>query len=129
MTMFMWSRKGNDKVRKLVGYWRYDTEEVALLNEIYEVADTLDNFFVPMMKLKYKEKDSKGRRVRKVYEKAKTPYQRILEAPQIPAEVKEKLRKQYNRLSLVESKRRLDELLVELLSGKLRNRQGRIQVQ
>jgi hypothetical protein len=30
--------RGGDKVRKLVGYWRYDTEdEVNLVNQIYEV--------------------------------------------------------------------------------------------
>jgi len=31
-----------------------------LLNEIYEVADLVDNFFVPTMKLKFKITDSRG---------------------------------------------------------------------
>jgi len=48
-------QKGGDKVRKLVGYLRYDTEEeVKILNQIYHVADLIENFFVPTMKLKYK---------------------------------------------------------------------------
>ncbi len=123
-------QKGGDKVRKLVGYFRYDTEEeVSLLNQIYEVADTLENFFVPTMKLKCKIKDERGRTMKKVYEKAKTPYQRILEAPYVPEEVKEQLRRQYNRLSLAELKRSLDELLVKLLSKKLRTKSRRIQGQ
>ncbi|RMG66926.1 MAG: hypothetical protein D6710_11950 [Nitrospirae bacterium] len=123
-------QKGGDKVRKLVGYFRYDTEEeVSLLNQIYAVSDTLENFFVPTMKLKCRIKDEKGRTIKKVYEKAKTPYQRILEAPHVPDEVKDHLRRQYNKLSLVELKRRLDELLFELLSKKLRTKLKRIRGQ
>jgi len=119
-------QKGGDKVRKLVGYFRYDTqEEVSLLNEIYEVADTLENFFVPTMKLKCKIRDEKGRVVKKIYEQAKTPYQRLIERPEVPAEVKEQLKKTYKDLSLVELKQNLDELLVKLLSKKLVHKQKR----
>ena len=40
-------QKNDDKVRKLVGYFRYDTErEVRLLNLLYEKSDLLDNFFI-----------------------------------------------------------------------------------
>jgi len=54
-------QKGGDRVRNLVGYFRYDTEEeVGLLNEIYEVADSVDNFFIPTVKLKFKITDSRG---------------------------------------------------------------------
>jgi len=41
--------------------------------------------------------------------------------------VKEALRRQYKMLSLVELKMRLDELLVKLLSKKMRMKRGRIQ--
>ena len=120
-------QKGGDKVRKLVGYFRYDTqEEVCLLNKIYEVADTLENFFVPTMKLKCKIRDERGRVVKKVYEQAKTPYQRLIESPEVPAEVKEQLNRTYKSLSLVELKQRLDELLVRLLSRKLIRKQKRL---
>ncbi len=45
-------QKGGDKVRKLVEYFRYDSEEeVSLLKEIYERADLLDNFFIANFKL------------------------------------------------------------------------------
>jgi len=52
-------QKGGDKVRKLVGYFRYDSEEeVSLLNEIYNRADLLDNFFIANFKLKDKIKNN-----------------------------------------------------------------------
>lgn len=114
-------QKGGDKVRKLVGYLRYDTEEeVKILNQIYHVADLIENFFVPTMKLKYKIKDEKAKTVKKIYEKAKTPYHRLLESDALSEELKEQLRKQYNRLSLVELKQKLDELLDRLLMGKIK---------
>jgi hypothetical protein len=107
-------QKGGDKLGKLVGYLRYDAEiEVSLLNQIYEVADLLENFFIPTMKLKARFKDEKGRTIKKVYEKAKTPLKRILESPDVSEEVK----------------RRLDELLIDLLEEKLKNKQRRLQGQ
>ncbi len=74
-------------------------------------------------------KDERGRTIKKVYEKAKTPYQRILECPDVSENVKKGLREQQGRLSLVELKKRLDELLVKLLEGRLRNKQRRFQGQ
>jgi len=58
--------------------------------------------------------------VKKIYEKAKTPYHRLLESDALSEELKEQLRKQYNRLSLVELKQKLDELLDRLLMGKIK---------
>jgi len=53
-------QKGGDKVRKLVGYLRYDTpQEVELLNEIYEIADLIENFFIPTLKLRCRIKDDR----------------------------------------------------------------------
>ena len=55
-----------DKVRKLVGYLRFDTEkQVKLLNELYGVADIFENFFIPCVKLKAKIKDEKGKTTKK----------------------------------------------------------------
>lgn len=71
-------QKGGDKVRKLIGYFRFDTErDVRLLNEIYKRADLIDNYFIACAKLKEKVKDSKGKTIKKVYESPMTPYQRL----------------------------------------------------
>ncbi|MGY4687455.1 hypothetical protein [Petrotoga sp. DB-2] len=43
-------QKNGDKVRKLVGYFRDESEEeVSLLNEIYSKADLLDNSSYPIL--------------------------------------------------------------------------------
>jgi hypothetical protein len=41
-------QKNWDKFRKIVGYFRYDTDyEFDLLNKIWEISDLIDNFFIP----------------------------------------------------------------------------------
>ena len=47
------------------------------MERIYTIARLYINFFQPTMKLWYKTRD--GAKVYKVYEKAKTPYRRLLE--------------------------------------------------
>ncbi len=80
-------QKNDSIVRRWVGYKRYDTEEqVKLLNDLYEILRLYTNFFLPVHKLQSKERI--GSRVRKIYDKARTPYQRILEEADLPEEVK-----------------------------------------
>jgi len=108
-------QKNGDKVRRLVGYFRHDSvEEVRLLNEIYDKADLIDNFFIPCFKLKEKILDSCGRPVRKIYEKPATPYQRVLGAPETDEGIKRELRLIYNSLNLVKLREELNALLDEL---------------
>lgn len=106
-------QKNDSIVRRWVGYGRYDTDEqIGILNELYEVLRLYLNFFVPVTKLK--EKERIGSRVIKRYDKPKTPYQRILEAEDVSEEVKEKLRKQYKTLNLVKLKKNVDAILKKL---------------
>lgn len=106
-------QKNDSIVRRWVGYGRYDTEEqIFVLNELYDVLRLYLNFFVPVMKLK--EKERIGARVIKRYDKPKTPYQRILDAKDVPDGVKENLRKQYQTLNLVLLKRQIDGILKRL---------------
>lgn len=96
-------QKNGDKVRKLVGYHRYDTEkQTNLLNRLYEIEDLISNFFLPSQKLIEKVKDDKGRVIGRKYDRAKTPYQRLLEAGDIDQKTKERVRKIYDKLNLVE---------------------------
>jgi len=95
-------QKNGDKVRKLVGYFRYESEEeVSLLNEIYSKADLLDNFFIASFKLKNKVKNDKGKTIKKEYEKPKTPYQRLLESNTVSEKTKSQLKKTYESLNMV----------------------------
>lgn len=108
-------QKNDDKVRKLVGYWRYDTEqELKLLNLLYEKADILDNFFIPSAKLMEKITDDKGRVIRRVHDKPKTPYQRLMEYKQISDKTKQKLRSIYNSVDMIELRQQINKTLEEL---------------
>ncbi|MGB9678340.1 MAG: DDE-type integrase/transposase/recombinase, partial [Candidatus Ratteibacteria bacterium] len=96
-------------VRKTVGYFRYETkQEVETINQIYKYLRLYTNYFQPQMKLI--EKIRIGSKVKKIYDKPKTPYQRIMDCEKIDNQIKEKLTKIYKSLNLIEIKRKLTEL-------------------
>jgi hypothetical protein len=100
-------------VRRLVGYGRYDTpKQVAQLNGLYKVYRLYFNHFLPVTKLIQTEHH--GSRVKKIYDAPKTPYQRVLDSPDVSDEVKAKLRHEHEKLDVVQLKRQLDQLLAEL---------------
>ena len=85
-------------VRQYTGYKRFDTpEQVVLLNKLYEQLRLYFNFFQATLKREQKEKING--KVKRIYPKAKTPYQRVLEHKDIPEANKEKLREQYKTLN------------------------------
>lgn len=97
-------QKNYSVVRRAVGYHRYQTEwEVKLLNELYRSLRPYTDFFQPVMKLK--EKVRIGSRVRKKHDKARTPYQRVLESPHVSKDDKKKLRRRYKQHNPAELKR------------------------
>jgi hypothetical protein len=74
-------------VRHAAGYLRYDSlVELKLLNALYNELLLLSNYFQPVMKLVRKERV--GSRVKKHYDRPKTPYQRVLESSAVPETVK-----------------------------------------
>ena len=65
-------------VRRLVGYDRYSSQAaLETLNRVYDLIRLYINFFQPVMKLVSKTRH--GAKVHKVYDTARTPYQRLLE--------------------------------------------------
>lgn len=99
-------QKNYTAVRRNVGYMRYDTEEeLAILNELYDVLRLYNNFFLPQMKLI--EKTREGSRVKKRYDEPRTPYKRLLEDPNVDEVTKRKLKRQYARLNPAELKRKI----------------------
>jgi hypothetical protein len=108
-------QKNGDAVRKTVGYFRFDTPaEYAALAEVYRFLCPLYNYWYPSFKLLSKEKQADGR-YKKVYEKEpRTPWERLMESPDISEESKAELRRraQYNP---VELNRRLNEAVEQLL--------------
>lgn len=108
-------QKNGDKVRKLVGYWGYNTQEaVVLLNDLYLVEDMIVNFYTPCMKLVSKDIDEHGRVIRKNYSKATTPYKRLMTSKQVDEHIKKKLKSVKKGLDLVKLRNRSDKILYEL---------------
>jgi len=70
------------------------------------------NFFLPVRKLIGKERV--GSRVRKIYDRAQTPYRRVMASPQVAEEEKDRLRRIYLGLNPVEIRRRMGENLRKL---------------
>lgn len=100
-------------VRQLFGYDRIEDQRlVDLMNEIYEVQNLIQNFFIPQYKLKSKVRI--GSKIKKKYDQPKTPYQRLLES-NIPEENKRKLREQYSTLSYPMLKKQKEELLASFV--------------
>ncbi len=109
-------QKNYSVVRRAVGYGRFDTEEqLQLLNELYSQLRLYSNFFLPTMKLQAKERI--GSRVKKRYDKAQTPYQRVLAAPQASKSDQERLKAKYATLNPAALKRKIDRLQQRLLQS------------
>jgi hypothetical protein len=107
-------------VRQQVGYLRYDTAaELAVLRELYGELRLYVNFFQPQQKLVAKTRE--GARVRRSYDTAQTPYQRVLASVDVAPEAMASLTETYLGLNPVELKRRIgvcQDRLVEMARSK-----------
>jgi len=84
-------------VRDSVGYSRYSSKAAyQLMEQLYEQQRLLMNFFQPIRKLASKERQ--GAKVIKRYDRAATPFQRLLATGQLDAATAERLGILYARL-------------------------------
>lgn len=100
-------------MRNLFGYQRL-SGEIKLMNEIYELASDLKNFYVPCLKLKKKERI--GSKIKKKYDPSKTPYQRLLDSGQLTIKQQDNLIKRKLGLNPFRIKGHLDKKLAEFFS-------------
>lgn len=107
-------------VRQAVGYHRYDTAaELALLNQLYALLRLQVNFFSPQQKLISKTRH--GAKVTKRYDKAQTPYQRVMASPHVARKIKAALTAQYRQLNPAQLRRdilALSDQLLDLVRAK-----------
>ena len=98
-------------VRKIIGYSRYDSlEELNILNDLYSNELRLfKNYFQPIIKLILKERING--RIHRKYDKAKTPYHRIMESKEVPEKKKQELKRIYDSLNPAQLKRDIDRKL------------------
>jgi len=107
-------QKNYTVVRRNVGYLRHDTdEELHVLNELYIFLDSYVNYFQPVLKLISKTRV--GSKVSKKYDRAKTPFRRVLESGSIDDKIKKSLKREYDDLNPAELKRNITRLQDELL--------------
>lgn len=108
--MFIEERNGH-VIRKHVGYVPLTCPEVVpALNSYYEILEVYLLHFVAVRRLLEKTKE-KSKYI-KTYEKiAKTPYQRILERPEISDKQKDKLREEHAKLNPAILKKEMDKRL------------------
>ena len=100
-------------VRRLVGYDRYNPRAaLEALNRIYSLLRLYVNFFQPVMKLVSKTRH--GAKVHKVYDTARTPYQRLVEAGVLTEAKRQELLAIYHGLNPVLLLKQINENLERL---------------
>lgn len=108
-------------VRRISGYNRFEGPEACQeLNNLYAVVRDYVNFFMPSMKLVEKVRD--GSRVTKRYDKAQTPYERVLASPEAHRSVKTQLRRRYVTLNPADLKRKMERIQKRLSKLAIRQR-------
>ena len=85
----------------------------ACINKLYAELRLYTNFFQPVMKLLSKERH--GAKVKKTYDAARTPYQRLLDSSALSKQAKQQLRAQYAGLNPAGLKRNIVRLQSRLL--------------
>jgi len=100
-------------VRRLVGYDRYSSRAaLETLNRIYDLLRLYINSFQPTMKLLAKTRH--GAKVHKVYDTARTPYQRLVEAGVLTEAKRQEMAAVYHGLNPVSLLKQINENLEHL---------------
>jgi hypothetical protein len=100
-------------VRRLVGYDRYNSQAaLESLNRVYDLIRLYVNFFQPVMKLVNKTRH--GAKVHKVYDRARTPYQRLLETDVLKEAKRQQLAATYYALNPVWLLKQINDNLEDL---------------
>jgi len=109
-------QKNWTQVRQWLGYTRFDNPDiVSLLNDLFQTEWRLyHNFFMPSVKLI--EKKQVAAKTIKRYDTPKTPYQRMMESPFVPAAVKRSLKEQFETLNPFTLRKVIDAKLKKIFS-------------
>lgn len=102
-------QKNGAVVRQVVGYDRFEGQQAYLqLTELYRALRLYLNFFQPSMKLVFKKRD--GAKVAKTYDRAQTPYQRVLASGALTDTTHKRLEAIYQSLDPVKLRKQLETL-------------------
>jgi len=105
-------------VRQLLGWDRLENPQlVESINDLYRKEwSAYQNFFCPSMKLVSKERVRS--RYRKRYDAPRTPYERLLQSPEVSPEKKDQLQAAYARLNPFALKKIIEEKLKKIFALK-----------
>ena len=106
-------QKNGHVIRRFLGYSRIDNKgAVSIMNKMYDKLELYLNHFVPSRKCI--EKIRVGSRYKRKYDKAKTPFQRVLEHSEISENVKKQLEKEHKKLNPLILKKEVDKLITKV---------------
>lgn len=106
-------QKNWDIVRKMIGYGRFNThEQLDILRRIHNLMALYQNYFQPSRKLISKHRT--GAKVRKTYDTAQTPAQRLLARTDTPTPTKKMLRSTFRDLNPAQLLRTINDLIHQL---------------
>ncbi|MFZ2446499.1 MAG: ISNCY family transposase [Syntrophobacteraceae bacterium] len=106
-------QKNWDVIRKMIGYGRFDTyEQLDIIKRIESLLAFYQNYFQPSQKLVSKTRI--GAKVKKKYDTAQTPAQRLLARTDTPKETKKLLRDTFRQLNPAALIRNINNLVEEL---------------
>lgn len=106
-------QKNGAVVRRLVGYDRYASQDAyAELQRLYALVRPYLNFCQPVRKLAGKER--MGSKVRKQFDRARTPYQRLLESGVLEDAARRRLEETYHGMNPVSLRRQIGAALERL---------------
>lgn len=108
-------QKNGHVVRRFLGYTRLDMKEVVpLMNAYYDILGLYVNHFVTSRKCLGKVRI--GSKYRKKYDRGKTPYQRMMEHPDVSRETKRRLGEEHDSLNPLLLKKKLDTLRAKIFA-------------
>jgi hypothetical protein len=107
--------KNNHVVRKHAFYWRYDTpEELELLNQLWRLVSLRLNFFTPTKKAVGYTTTANGRKKR-IYDKPKTPWQRLHESGVLDKQQLSKVSTRIEGINPADLTRQINTIQMQLL--------------
>lgn len=111
-------QKNSTLVRAYLGYKRLDTiDQTNLLNHLYDKLWLFYNFFQPVMRLEEKvsvPQENGRRRIRRRYDQARTPFDRLIATSILPKEVQRQLEELRRSTNPRELRKEIYEMIYEL---------------
>ena len=117
-------QRNGDWVRKHAFRYRYETEhEMALLNDLWDLVMARKNHLLPCVKAMDWTHTNAGRKKR-VYDKPRTPYQRLLDADILDQKTRTRLKREHEKLNPARITRRINHIQQQLIELAAARTQG-----